>query len=73
MPDHEKFGEAVTAVVSLRPGETATASDIIEAVYANLSRFKAPRHVVITDEVKRGPNGKADYAWAKALAVDAVS
>ena len=72
VPD-EKFGEAITAVVSLRPGETATPAEIIDAVYANLSRFKAPRHVVIIDEVKRGPNGKADYAWAKALAVAAVS
>ena len=62
--------EAVAAVVSLRPGETAPASEIIEAVYANLSRFKAPRHVVIIDEVKRGPNGKADYAWAKAISVE---
>ncbi len=33
----------------------------IDTVHANLSRFKAPRHVVIIDEVKRGLNGKADY------------
>ena len=72
VPD-EKFGEAITAVVSLRPGETATPDEIVEAVHEHLSRFKAPRHIVIIDEVKRGPNGKADYAWAKALAVESVN
>ncbi len=72
VPD-EKFGEAITALASLRPGETATPEEITEVVRSNLSRFKAPRHVVIVDEVKRGPNGKADYAWAKAIAVESVS
>lgn len=72
VPD-EKFGEAITAVVSLRPGETATPDEIIEVVREHLSRFKAPRHVVVVDEVQRGPNGKADYAWAKALAIESVS
>ncbi len=72
VPD-EKFGEAITALVSLQAGKTATPEAIIEAVQANLSRFKAPRHVLIIDEIKRGPNGKADYAWAKQIAVDRVS
>jgi fatty-acyl-CoA synthase len=72
VPD-EKFGEAITALVSLRPGEDATPDEIIETVRGNLSRFKAPRHVLVIDEIKRGPNGKADYAWAKAIAVERVS
>ena len=72
VPD-EKFGEAITALASLRPGETATPEEIIEVVRGNLSRFKAPRHVFIIDEIKRGPNGKADYAWAKQIAVERVS
>jgi len=72
VPD-EKFGEAITALVSLRPGEEATPDEIIEVVRSNISRFKAPRHVLMIDEIKRGPNGKADYAWAKAIAVERVS
>ena len=72
VPD-EKFGEAITALVSLQAGDTATPEEIIETVRTNLSRFKAPRHVLIIDEIKRGPNGKADYAWAKQIAVDRVS
>ncbi len=72
VPD-EKFGEAITALVSFRPGAEATSDEIIATVRSNISRFKAPRHVLVIDEIKRGPNGKADYAWAKQIAVDRVS
>jgi fatty-acyl-CoA synthase len=63
LPD-ERFGEAVTAVVSLRPGEEATGDDLAAALEP-LARFKRPRRFVVVDEVVRGPNGKADYKWAK--------
>jgi 3-oxocholest-4-en-26-oate---CoA ligase len=63
VPD-ERFGEAVVAVVSLRPGEEATPEELTAALEP-LARFKRPRRFVITDEVVRGPNGKADYKWAK--------
>jgi acyl-CoA synthetase (AMP-forming)/AMP-acid ligase II len=69
VPD-DRFGEAVTAVVSLRPGETATAEDL-RAALEPLARFKRPRRFVLVDEVVRGPNGKADYKWAKATAAAA--
>ena len=72
VPD-DKFGEAITAVVSFRPGETATPDEIVTTVKQNLSAFKAPRHVVAVAEVPRGPNGKADYAWAKRTAVEHVA
>jgi 3-oxocholest-4-en-26-oate---CoA ligase len=65
VPD-ERFGEAVTAVVALTPGGTAAEPEITEAVErSGLARFKRPRHVVVVDAVPRGPNGKADYAWAR--------
>jgi acyl-CoA synthetase (AMP-forming)/AMP-acid ligase II len=68
VPD-ERFGEAVTAVVAPAPGETPDEDEIAEAVErSGLSRFKRPRHVVIVDAVPRGPNGKADYAWARETA-----
>ena len=69
VPD-ERFGEAVTAVVSLRPGTGATPEDLGAAI-ESLARFKRPRRFVIVDEVVRGPNGKADYTWAKAAAQSA--
>jgi acyl-CoA synthetase (AMP-forming)/AMP-acid ligase II len=68
VPD-ERFGEAVVAVVSLRPGEEASAEELTAALEP-LARFKRPRRFVITDEVVRGPNGKADYKWAKKQAAE---
>ena len=49
VPD-ERFGEAVTAVVSLTPGTAATGDEIGAALEA-LSRFKHPRHYVFVAEV----------------------
>ena len=42
--------------------------DDLGAALESLARFKRPRRFVIVDEVVRGPNGKADYSWAKAAA-----
>ena len=68
VPD-ERFGEAVTAVVAPAPGAVPTEDEIGEAVErSGLARFKRPRHVVVVDAVPRGPNGKADYAWARETA-----
>ena len=68
VPD-DRFGEAVTAVVAPAPGGTPDADDIADAVErSGLARFKRPRHVVVVDRVPRGPNGKADYAWARGRA-----
>ena len=65
VPD-ERFGEAVAAVVALAPGTTADADAIADTVArSGLARFKRPRHVVVVDAVPRGPNGKADYGWAR--------
>lgn len=71
VPD-ERFGEAVTAVVAARRGAELDASSLPERL-AGLARFKRPRHVVVVPEIVRGPNGKADYRWARATAADAVA
>ncbi|MDQ1533226.1 MAG: 3-oxocholest-4-en-26-oate---CoA ligase [Actinomycetota bacterium] len=63
VPD-ERFGEAVVAVVGLRAGEEAASDDITGALQ-DLAKYKRPRSFVFVDAVKRGPNGKADYVWAK--------
>jgi 3-oxocholest-4-en-26-oate---CoA ligase len=69
VPD-DRFGEAVTAVVAPAPGHTPDEDEIGEAVErSGLARFKRPRHVVVVDTVPRGPNGKADYAWARETAL----
>jgi acyl-CoA synthetase (AMP-forming)/AMP-acid ligase II len=67
IPD-DRFGEVIAAIVELGDGPEPTGDEIADSVRGHLAGFKRPRHVVIVDQVKRGPNGKADYAWAKALA-----
>jgi 3-oxocholest-4-en-26-oate---CoA ligase len=68
VPD-DRFGEAVTAVVAPAPGHTPDEDEIAAAVErSGLARFKRPRHVVLVDSVPRGPNGKADYVWARETA-----
>ena len=66
VPD-DRFGEVVTAVVSLHTDMPAS-PDELSAALESLARFKRPRHFVIVPDVVRGPNGKADYKWAKAQA-----
>jgi fatty-acyl-CoA synthase len=72
LPD-EKFGQAVTAVVSLADGATVDSASIIASVKADLAGYKAPKSVIFVDHVPRAPNGKADYRRAKEHAEAALS
>jgi len=55
-PD-EKWGETPCAFVTLRPGKTATAEDIIGFCRQNLAHFKCPRTVVF-GELPKTSTGK---------------
>jgi fatty-acyl-CoA synthase len=68
----DRFGQEVVAVVELRPGADLDPAALREHVGAEIARFKAPRAVALCDRVQRHANGKADYAWAKQVALDAV-
>ncbi len=57
VPD-DRWGEAVTAVVTPRPGETLTEDDVIEAAKRVLPHFKAPKRVVFAPELPRTSTGK---------------
>ena len=72
VPD-QAFGEAVAAVVSLVDGDRVTADDLITHVKRRIAGYKAPRHVVIVDDVGRSPNGKADYAGTRRRLLDHLS
>lgn len=72
VPD-PRLGEAVTLVVALQPGQTADEAELITWVKERLAGYKAPRHVVVVDEIRRSGSGKADYRWARQVAADAVS
>jgi fatty-acyl-CoA synthase len=67
MPDPH-WGEAVWAVVSLKPGEAVTPEDIRQHARANLAGYKAPKRVVIVDDVPKSVAGKIVRAEARALA-----
>lgn len=68
----DKFGEKVTAVVSARPGQTLDERAVVEEARKHIASYKLPKHVIAVPEVKRAPNGKADYKWAKAAAAEAL-
>jgi len=70
LPD-ARWGEVTTALVRLRTGSAAPA-DLIEHVGRELANYKKPRHVLIVDQLPRGPNGKVDMGLARALAVAGV-
>ncbi len=70
LPD-EKFGQAVTAVVSVADGAAVSEADVIAGVKEQLAGYKAPKKVVFVATVPRAPNGKADYKKAGQLAGNA--
>jgi acyl-CoA synthetase (AMP-forming)/AMP-acid ligase II len=57
VPDDE-WGEAVKAVVVLKPGETATEQEIIDAARANLASYQKPKSVDFVDSLPKAPTGK---------------
>jgi fatty-acyl-CoA synthase len=50
--------EAVTAVVVLRPGADASATELIEHARSALAPFKVPKRVIFTDALPRNTAGK---------------
>lgn len=67
---HERFGETVVLVCSV--SAATTEAEVIATVKLTIADYKAPRRVVFVDEVYRAPNGKADYRWARDVALAAT-
>ena len=61
VPDARLGEEAATAVV-LQKGSHVTAREIRQFAATRLTDFKVPRHVVIVDEIPKGPTGKIQRA-----------
>jgi fatty-acyl-CoA synthase len=55
---HERWGEAPYAFVVLKPGASATESEIIEHARAALAHFKAPKGVRFVEELPKTATGK---------------
>ncbi len=61
----ERWGSEVVAVVQLRDGVDVSDDELSDEAARHIARYKLPKDYVYVDEVVRGPNGKADYRWAK--------
>ena len=72
IPD-TRLGEAVGAVVALVDGSSATPQELIEHVKTRIAGYKAPKHLLVVDDVGRAANGKADYAGARRRLLDHLS
>jgi fatty-acyl-CoA synthase len=57
LPD-PRWIEAITAVVVLRPGSSASADDLIQHCRGRLAHFKSPKSVVFVDAIPRNASGK---------------
>lgn len=55
---HPTWGEAIHAVVTLKPGAEATPEDLIEFASERLAGFKKPRSLDIVDELPISATGK---------------
>jgi malonyl-CoA/methylmalonyl-CoA synthetase len=55
---HPDLGEAVTAVVVLKPGATLSEAQLIECVRGRLSGYKVPKRVLQVAQLPRNPMGK---------------
>jgi acyl-CoA synthetase (AMP-forming)/AMP-acid ligase II len=57
VPD-DVWGEAVKAVVVLKPGETATEAEIIAEASKHLASYQKPKSVDFVDALPKAPTGK---------------
>jgi long-chain acyl-CoA synthetase len=57
LPDRE-YGEAVTAFVTLKPGMTVDAAELISFCKARIARYKVPKAVHFVADLPKTPQGK---------------
>lgn len=67
VPD-EKWGQAITGVVTLSPGAAFDEAELRAHVREALAGYKTPKRVLIAGVNLRAPNGKADYKSATEFA-----
>ena len=67
----ERWGNEVVAVVRIREGYAADEAALLNEAERHIARYKLPKAFVFVPEIVRSPSGKADYRWAKQMAVSA--
>lgn len=68
-----RWGQKVTAVVSVRPGRTLDHAALRTLCHAHLAGYKVPNEIVTVPAVLRSAAGKANYVWAKEVAQNALA
>jgi acyl-coenzyme A synthetase/AMP-(fatty) acid ligase len=66
VPD-ERMGEVPAAAVRLRPGSATTAEHLVGWAAEHLSDYKAPRRIVVVDELPRTGTSKVQKAGVREL------
>lgn len=54
----EKWGEEITAVVSLQPGTETTHDQVIAFCRGAIAGYKVPKRVIVVDDLPKGGTGK---------------
>ena len=66
----ERWGNEVVAIIRLKEGKTPDDASILATAENHIARYKMPKQIVYVAEIVRSPAGKADYRWAKQIAID---
>ena len=66
----DRWGNEVVAVVRLRRGHAPDTESLLSHAAEHIARYKLPKAFVFVNEISRSPSGKADYRWAKQIAID---
>jgi len=67
----DRWGNEVVAIVQLRDGHSVDDEALRAEAERHIARFKLPKQFVYVSEIVRSPSGKADYRWAKEIALSA--
>ena len=65
---HEQLGQQIVAVVGTSAAAPPDGDELRAWLRSSLSGYKIPKSIVVMEQVRRAPNGKADYGWAKEVA-----
>ena len=68
--EDEKFGQKVVAVVSIEKNNEISEANLVESTREFIAGYKLPKKVIFVEKVQRAPNGKANYKWAKSVALE---
>ena len=71
--EDKKFGQKVVAVVSIEKNKEINEAELVESTREFIAGYKLQKKIIFVQEVQRAPNGKANYKWAKNVAVESYN